>query len=389
MELKDRLKNLPFKEDVENAGGEIYAVGGAVRDDMLGIESKDLDLLIRLVPKEDLLAILDKYGAVDEVGESFGVIKFTAPVQETIDIALPRTEKSTGDKHTDFEVTVDHTLPLKDDLYRRDFTINAMAMDTEGNLHDPFNGKEAIEKKVINIVNKNAFSEDPLRMLRAVQFASRLGFTIEVLTCAEIRMRAKNIEKVSKERVLIELQKIVDKGNPEEAIKLLSSLDLYQPLFKVHYPSGGLLPKNIRNMAEFFTYASCATSRSATLYKKTFNGDTKTYKLIQGLCKIQASYYKPDMLIRIFEALDATPELINTTIFVDYLDKAMDTFRTGKYPKSLSELKVNGNDILRLGLEGQEVGEAFRRIVKAILTDKIDNEKKQIIKFLEIEFKKH
>ena len=209
------LQKLPFKQEIQDLGGKIFSVGGAVRDEFLGKESKDLDILITGVPFEQLEQVLAKYGRVDAVGKSFGILKFKPKgATEDIDIAIPRSETATGQGgHKAFDVKSDPYLPIEKDLYRRDFTINAIAKDIDGNIIDPFNGREDLHDKVIKVVNPEAFADDPLRMLRAVQFASRFGFEIEPFTMKMIKENASKIKEIPPERVLTELDKIVKKGN--------------------------------------------------------------------------------------------------------------------------------------------------------------------------------
>jgi hypothetical protein len=211
------LNYLPFREDVEEVGGKIYSVGGAVRDEFLGKESKDLDILITGVTLEQLEEILGKYGAVNAVGKSFGILKFKPKgAIEDIDIAIPRTETLVQNMldpsmgvHKAFDVKSDPTLPIEKDLERRDFTINAIAKDINGNIVDPFNGQEDLKNKIIRAVNPEAFNDDPLRMLRAVQFASRFNFTIEPETMKMIQENVSKIKGISPERILTEFDKIV------------------------------------------------------------------------------------------------------------------------------------------------------------------------------------
>ena len=125
--------------------GKLYEVGGALRDRLLGIPRtrKDTDYLVTDIPLVELVALLKKFGYVDLVGRSFGVIKFTdKETGITFDISLPRKEKSTGAGHKDFEVDFDPSLPVETDLGRRDFTINAMALEiATQKLIDPFGGR--------------------------------------------------------------------------------------------------------------------------------------------------------------------------------------------------------------------------------------------------------
>ena len=199
--------------------GRMYEVGGFVRDTLLRreCEFKDRDYLVTGVPFDRLQTILRRHGRVDLVGRSFGVIKFTPYAGEdssgfpvTHDISLPRSEKSTGAAHTDFEVDFDPNLPVEDDLIRRDFSINAIARDMEtGALIDPFGGQADLEKKTIRMVSDNAFPEDPLRMLRAIQFAARFEFTIEPETYRALIDHVDLIATVSSERIGEELNKML------------------------------------------------------------------------------------------------------------------------------------------------------------------------------------
>ena len=197
------------------AHGRIYEVGGAVRDRFLvGPEKvKDRDYLVTGIPYDELTRLLRRHGRVDLVGRSFGVIKFTqyrGEKQWTFDITLPRREHSTGPAHTDFAVDFDPTLPIEEDLVRRDFTINAMALalDTE-ELIDPLHGREDLERRCLRMTSPRSFEEDPLRMLRAIQFAARFRLEIEPETFEAIRRHAELIATISAERIAEEFNKLL------------------------------------------------------------------------------------------------------------------------------------------------------------------------------------
>ncbi len=123
---------LLFVRALQQQGARVYTVGGTVRDELLGHPRHDLDLLVTGLPQKVLISRLRPYGRVQLTGRAFGVIKFVPHGWDgpPIDVALPRTEISTGTGHRDFAVTFDHTLPVETDLGRRDFTINAMAIST-------------------------------------------------------------------------------------------------------------------------------------------------------------------------------------------------------------------------------------------------------------------
>jgi hypothetical protein len=130
---------------LQHAGGRVFAVGGAVRDAILGKEPNDIDLMVQGIPGEKVRKALESLpGRVDYTGKDFGVFRLNLGGHE-VEVALPRREKSTGPKHTDFDVQSDHTANPEEDLYRRDFTANAMAVDLgNGALIDPYGGAQDI-----------------------------------------------------------------------------------------------------------------------------------------------------------------------------------------------------------------------------------------------------
>lgn len=163
---------------------DVYLVGGAVRDAMLGRETKDLDFVVRGVPGDELERLLSGLGRVNYVGRTFGVYKFVpagGDLQEPLDVALPRTEHSeslTGG-YREFAVQSDPMLRIEDDLGRRDYTVNAMALNvlTE-DLVDPFGGKDDVCARRLRAVGDpdHRFAEDYSRMLRGLRLACQLGF---------------------------------------------------------------------------------------------------------------------------------------------------------------------------------------------------------------------
>ena len=217
--------------------GKIYEVGGAVRDNLLQrkIQPEDRDYLVCGVPFPDLSKLLKDYGKVDLVGKSFGVIKFTQFRDDrifTFDISLPRKEYSTGVGHRDFIVSFDPDISIEDDLSRRDFTINAMALSLDDNeLIDPLGGQVDLKNRQIKMVSKRAFPEDPLRMLRAIQFAARYEFDIEPKTLEAIKENALLISTVSPERIADELIKLlVLAQEPSRGFRLMQETGLMKEI---------------------------------------------------------------------------------------------------------------------------------------------------------------
>jgi putative nucleotidyltransferase with HDIG domain len=224
---------MAFVTELHQAGGRVYEVGGTVRDRLLGRSSKDRDLLVTGLKLEAITRILRREGEVFTVGKSFGVLKFRPKGEEEteFDIALPRKEVSTGAGHRDFQVDYDPSLPVEVDLSRRDFTINAMAIETAtGKLIDPFGGEEDLKARTLRMVFDRAFEEDPLRLLRAVQFAARFKLTVEPKTLEAMKKNAASIRTVSPERVSEELRKLLLAERPSEGFVLMRDTGLLGPL---------------------------------------------------------------------------------------------------------------------------------------------------------------
>ncbi len=191
---------------------DLLLVGGAVRDIILGKqkESLDVDYLASGISIDRLLELLNKLGRTDLVGRSFGVIKFKAEGFETVDISLPRTEDSTGTGHRDFDVHYDPGIPIEEDLVRRDYTINSMALDLRSmRLIDPLGGRDDLKKKILRVNRENSFTEDALRILRGVQFLARFKLSVEKTTMELMKKHASALDTVSFDRIRIELNKMM------------------------------------------------------------------------------------------------------------------------------------------------------------------------------------
>lgn len=272
MNILANLKQYRFIQKIREAGGEIYAVGGSVRDLILEKPLKDLDLLVRLIKMDELIRLLKSCGETNLVGKSFGVIKFFADENKNleIDIALPRRETSTGVGHKDFAVEFDETLGIADDLKRRDFTMNAIAQNIlTGEIIDPSNGRRDIQDKIIKTVFTDSFREDPLRLLRAIQFASRFDFKIEEKTLAEIKKHAPLIDTVAKERIILEVKKLFLAEKPSKGFDLMRDTGLLSHVFPdVAQMIGVTQPKKNNEDVYSHTMKVLDAARSATELEK-------------------------------------------------------------------------------------------------------------------------
>ena len=213
---------LEIARSVKEAGGRVFYVGGCVRDRLLHIPNKDIDIEVHGIAPEKLREILETFGETKAFGKSFGVYQIRG---FDIDIAMPRRERATGKGHRDFEIDVDPFIGYEEAARRRDFTINAMMEDVlSGQIIDSFGGLEDLKNGIIRCVDPKTFIEDPLRVLRGAQFASRFGFKIDETTrqlCTSI-----DLTTLSKERIEEELKKALLKADkPSIFFKVLSDMD--------------------------------------------------------------------------------------------------------------------------------------------------------------------
>ena len=202
-----------YLSEVENSLGiELYFVGGCVRDSLLGVEANDFDILARGLPQDELNEALTSFGKVDVTGAVFGVTRFR-PNDKSIpmlEISLPREEVSVGEGHKDFQVTFDHTLSLEADLFRRDFTVNSFAERVStGDISSVPRAKEDLERGIIRFISSDSAHDDPLRILRAIRFISKLGFEVSPDTDRQLREAVPLLVHVSSERLQDELLKLI------------------------------------------------------------------------------------------------------------------------------------------------------------------------------------
>ncbi len=215
---------LTIAREIKSAGGEAYLVGGWVRDYLLGLRCGDCDVEVYGLSMERLLELLKRFGKPNLVGKSFGVVTMVID-GKLYDFAFPRQEQKTGSGHRDFEVTSDPYLDFSTASSRRDFTVNAMGLrlpDLE--LMDYHDGREDLQRKILRHVSP-AFSEDPLRALRAIQFAARFEFDIHPTTqklCA-----IQPLEELPQERIFAEFKKLLlQSARPSIGLEWLRRLNL-------------------------------------------------------------------------------------------------------------------------------------------------------------------
>jgi tRNA nucleotidyltransferase (CCA-adding enzyme) len=164
---------------VRDAGGRALIVGGWVRDRLRGHPSKDVDVEVFGIAEAQLAPLLQQFGRVEAVGQSFAVYKVVAPGASAIDVALPRRESKAGRSHKGFRVVGDPFMSIEEAARRRDFTINAISWDPLSDTYeDPFEGRADLDRRVLRVVDPDTFGDDSLRVLRALQFAARFEFSL-------------------------------------------------------------------------------------------------------------------------------------------------------------------------------------------------------------------
>ncbi len=199
--------------DISEKHGMALLVGGAVRDMIQGNLVKDFDLEVYDLSVDELAAVAKRYGKVSEVGKSFGILKVATSSGIDLDLSQPREDSKIGEGHKGFAVRTDQSMLIREACQRRDFTINAMAADPiSGKIYDPYGGFEDLEEGVLRVVDPVTFVEDPLRVMRGVQFAGRFNLTPDAKTLEVMRALSPKLTELPSERLFEEWKKLLLKS---------------------------------------------------------------------------------------------------------------------------------------------------------------------------------
>ena len=221
---------IAIAEAVRGAGGRALVVGGWVRDRLLGTALPDpaaanVDLEVFGVPPDQLRSMLEAFGRVEAVGAVFQVYKLGS-----IDVSLPRRESKSGRGHKGFHITGDPSMSIEEAARRRDFTVNAISQDPlTGEYLDPAGGRNDLERRVLRMVDPATFADDSLRVLRAIQFAARLNFSLDDETRALCRTIP--LDDLPTERVWGEIEKLLLARRPSIGWTLALDLGVVEKLF--------------------------------------------------------------------------------------------------------------------------------------------------------------
>ncbi len=431
--LEEKIKKMI--SELKAFGYDAYAVGGCVRDFLMGLEPSDVDITTSASP-EDVKRIFSSYSVIP-TGEKHGTVTVVID-GENIEVTTFRTESTYSDhRHPD---KIEFASSVEEDLSRRDFTINAMAYNDDRGLVDPFSGKDDIEKKIIRAVGNpdERFKEDALRILRALRFSSKLGFGIEEKTETAMRRQKRLLLSVSAERVYSELMRILCGAAAVEVLR--SYHDIIGEVLPEIVPMVGFDQNNRHHIYDVFEHTLHAVAaapktpilRMAALLHDCGKPDTyKVDELGEGHFDGHASKSaeKADLILRRFHADNETrykiTELIRLhgreilptkravkralnkigeELFFMLLDlkNADDSAKLPEYTKRREEtevirgiakeivdgrecysktmLAVNGNDLKLIGMnEGKEIGDMLKKLLLDVIDGETENDKEKLI----------
>lgn len=384
MNSMPKLSN--FLNKINDFGGEGYFVGGFVRDKILGKNSKDIDIEFHNISLDDFRKIAKENNIkLDLVGESFGVLKTKLDGNE-LDFSFPRTEELTGRGHKDFDVAVDPFIGEEKATERRDFTINALMQSTKtGKIIDHHNGLSDLRNKVIRHIGPK-FSEDPLRVYRAAQFASRFGFQISDSTIELAKKQ--DLSTLSRERVLDEFKKGITKSSkPSEFFNNLKKMEHLREYFskldnqiEIDYERSmeriDNLYKNKEKLPNYEAilissiydddgYMELDNSNEIKRFLKKHNYDREN-KIAQAVANYELTRTNADVMDAMFAIDESSEELIEMVRYKD-IDYGDSDEEKGKYQflrdtyKQSKENFISGEDLIKMGYKpSKEFGEKIR-----------------------------
>ena len=248
---------IEIAKKINQAGGRLYLVGGAVRDKILGKENKDEDYCLTGISQEEFLKLFPN---AKVQGKAFSVF-----ILENKEFAMARTEAKTGLGHKNFKINTNN-ITIEEDLKRRDITINAIAQDVlTGEIIDPFNGEKDLKEKRIKAVS-NGFKEDPLRVYRVARFAAELEFEVEESTLEMMHSLKEELLTLSKERVFEELRKALRTKKPSIFFEVLKKANVLDIHFKEIYDLiGAIQPEKYHPEGDSYNHTMIALDNSAKI----------------------------------------------------------------------------------------------------------------------------
>lgn len=359
MKLEEILKT------IKKEGGKTFFVGGCVRDKILGVESKDIDIEIFGIKPTQLEKILkDLKVNFEEAGALFSVFKIRVE-EGDIDLSFPRSEKSTGDKHTDFEIVVDPFITPKEATLRRDLTIGALMEDTEtGEILDFHGGLKDLKEGIIKHTS-DKFIEDPLRVFRVAQFASRFKFKVAEET-RELS-RSIKVEMLSKERVLEEFKKAVLKSEKPsrffEELKYMEHLkEFFKELDDLSDKDFQITMDRIDEAKKLIKDKTLLLSEIIALIKSKDLTEDKQLKMLQTLISMSGLETFPKSEEEVFTLIlkSKFDLFIHLEIIAETDDEKLLIHQTRDKFSKLSKDFITGKDLIK---EGFKPGPIFKELL--------------------------
>lgn len=374
---------------IKEAGHEAYAVGGSVRDFLLGKPSHDYDITTSALP-EETAEIFKDYNVI-KTGLKHGTITVIADGQP-VEITTYRIDGEYKDsRHPEGVV---FTRRLEDDLARRDFTVNAMAHNDERGLVDLFGGAGDLEKKLIRAVGapKKRFEEDALRIMRAFRFCSKLGFDIDEETLKAAKECRHGLQNISAERKSAELEGILLGIGAEKALNLMSKAKIFEviapnlSLDQSRFGKISSLPQSFECRMAFCLIGQMQSDEYLSSLRLSNAVSSKTRKLI-SLVESEPDL-SDDGKLRSFmsECGDNFKDvlMILTALGMNVCGIAERAEEIKKRGDCLfiSELKLSGRDLIELGVRGKDVGDVLSLLLKEVHRDPSLNEKNFLLELI-------
>jgi tRNA nucleotidyltransferase (CCA-adding enzyme) len=374
------LGKLILKKLIES-GYEAYFVGGFVRDYLLKIDSSDIDITTNATPDE----VERLFTSTKATGKKYGTV--TVYIEDQgFEVTTYRIDQNYLN-HRKPESVI-YTLNLEEDLKRRDFTINALAMDYEGNIVDLFNGQEDLKSGIIRAIGnpKERFEEDALRILRALRFVSRFGFKIDGETLSSMKKYAHKIEVLPNERILPELEDIFSNPYQKQATYYMDKIQLGKVFIELEKGITSYNQSTISlDLNEFFALCLHLEKVDIPDYWRFSNRDKLLiFKLIHVLVVTHNCHYNPSLVYKLGLEICLTANRI-TQVFMPYCnqEEAIKHIYQTLPIKSRDQLKINGHDIKNLQTINNEevIGDILEEIEFQVINHNLENEFEELINY--------
>ncbi|MEE1240108.1 MAG: CCA tRNA nucleotidyltransferase [Acutalibacteraceae bacterium] len=373
---------IQFIIDTLNKNGfEAYLVGGCVRDMLMDIPPHDYDITTS-APPEAVISLFDKTVPTGIKHGTVTVINGGTAAEVT----TYRADGEYSDHRRPENVTF--VKSLKEDLARRDFTVNAIAYNKNEGIKDFFGGKEDIKNEILRAVGapEKRFREDALRILRLFRFASVLGFTPEAETLKAALKCAPLLENISAERISSELRRAVNGKNPI-ALKPLTDIKGLQFIGIKNPDYSKIVPLQNGGLALFgFLYSSADNLISALEFLKPSNKEKKLYLNILTLLSLPFPSNKEEIKEMLFKTDCISVEkylYFQNHYFGTHTENTLDLLReilNNNEPYRLSDLKIGGKNLINIGVSGEKIGETLEYLRKLVIVNPELNKKSILIK---------